>query len=99
MLKLVKMKHPLAREAFDSLGEALTKFGTYDYNDKGPDEVMDVDGLVRKFRDAGAAEALAAMKDMVPDVFGKTLVSALLVNLQEWDDLFDLDEDFTGKYL
>jgi hypothetical protein len=98
--ELTEMTHPLAVEAFKALETALVMFGTYAFNDKGPGEVMEVGDLVTRFREAGEAEALAALKDMARDEgFGVSLVSAILLDLQDWDELFDLDQDFTTEHL
>lgn len=61
---------------------------------------MDVRELVDRVKRAGAMQALAALKDMARGKeFGHAMVSAILGNLQDWDELFASDEEFCSTYL
>lgn len=81
----------LAQDAFDALQIAKKMFGEYSYHDKGAIEVMDVDFYVREFRKlppAIAAQEFIKLSEM--EDTGR-LVSDILCDLQDWDELFEAD--------
>ena len=91
----------LARE---KLIEAKDDFGSYSYNDKGPDEVMDVGELVGEFKKLSIEDAitelthLAAREDCPLDP--TMLVSSIMHSLDglpEYDPLFE-DEELSEHY-
>jgi hypothetical protein len=90
--------------AKSKLAEAKEQFGSYSYNDKGPDEVMDVDELVREIKRLPVEKALeelkhlAAREDCALDP--TSLVSSILHSLdddEKYDSLFE-DEDLSEHY-
>lgn len=52
-------------EIVKDLKEALERFGTYSFDDKGPSEVMDLDEIVSELRGMSAKDAGAIMKEVV----------------------------------
>jgi hypothetical protein len=90
---MVKTKqNPLTVECIDKIGAALKMFGSYSFDDKGPNEVMDIDELETKFRALPAAEAAAVLLEVNASKKhsgrGNYLVSELCIAMQDWDDLF-----------
>jgi hypothetical protein len=88
------------------MDEALVSFGTYSYDDKGPREVMDIEDLEREFRAMTPEDAVATfrllMAQRTADSRGRLierLASAILVQMQEWDELWAVDEHFLGSFL
>lgn len=79
------------------LAEAKDRFGSYSYNDKGPDEVMEVGELVRELKrlpvDKAAEELkhLGAREDCALDP--SMLVRSILHSLDENEDYESLFED------
>jgi hypothetical protein len=89
----------LAQRAQDELREALIAFGEYSYNDKGPAEVMDIDSLASAFRDAGPDAAVDAFRQILTDKdHGESLASAILYELQDWTELWNLHEEFLATF-
>jgi len=52
----------LVDEIIESLKEALETFGTYTFDDKGPDEVMDTDKITDRLSKLTAKEAGEVLK-------------------------------------
>ena len=84
-------RDPLLERCERELKEALRVFGTYSFDDKGPEEVMGVDELTSALREAGPTRT----RDVVL-ALGKCegsreerLASSLLVNMQDWDELWN----------
>lgn len=90
----------LADECMHALKIALKKFGEYNFFDKGPQEVMNIDELAARFRTVSPDHAVDTFKDILKDKeYGKRLTSAILLELQDWDELWDKHGDFLGEYL
>ena len=93
---------PIVTEALADIGDALKKFGTYQFDDKGPNEVMDMDHLLVGLMNlpvAEAAEAIHAIaKSKKHGGRGLQLASALVVDLQGYEELWEEDSDI-GAYL
>ena|SRR3972149_5411325 len=75
------------------LGLALKRFGTYQFDDKGPGEVMNMNILLTMFRavDAKTAgEALIKLSQVKKyEGRGESLASALVGDMENWDELFE----------
>jgi hypothetical protein len=90
----------LAEECMHFLKVAIKKFGEYTFFDKGPDEVMNIHAMAKNFRSVSPDHAVETFKDILKDEnYGRKLVSAILVHLQDWDELWDKHGEFCGKYL
>jgi len=92
----------LKKRCITELGLALKQFGTYSFDDKGPGEVLDITGLVKSFKNLPAKDAgdtlLALYASPKYDGRPKSLVESLLVDMQDWDELFDVNEEL-AEYL
>lgn len=80
--------------AFQELVLAKKQFGEYTYHDKGADEIMDVDSLVREVKRMGARQAGESLSALATkeDTYG--LMSAIILSLDEWDGFDELLEQF-----
>ena len=87
------MTHPIVEAMTQDIDEAFRQFGEYPYFDKGPSEVMDVDKWVDRLRELTAQEAGEILLELV-DVAdaGEMLASDILMEMQDWDELFDNEE-------
>lgn len=61
----------------ETLDETLTLFGTYNYADKGPDEIMNVRLLVNHLCSLPAAQAAEQMADLAQHKHGDILYGTL----------------------
>jgi hypothetical protein len=88
--------HPVTEECLEKMTEALKRFGTYSYDDKGPNEVMDIPNLVAQIRALPVEEAgevlLEIANSPTKKLRGAPLASAILMDLQDWDELFEIPE-------
>lgn len=86
----------LTIECLDKLGIALKRFGTYSYDDKGPQEVINVNELATKIKKLDPAEAIAVLLEINTskkyEGRGSYLASTLICNLQDWDELFQQED-------
>lgn len=90
----------LAYECMHALSIALKTFGEYSFEDKGPQEVMNIDELAQRFRANSVDYAAQTFKDILTDKeHGKRLASAILLQLQDWDELWDKHGEFLGRFL
>jgi len=93
---MAKTLNPLTAECLDKIGVALKMFGTYQYDDKGPNEVMDVDELETKFRALPAKDAAAILLELDTSKKhkgrGNYLASELIISMQDWEELFACPE-------
>ena len=89
-----------AKECLLFINEALKKYGTYNYADKGPDEVMDMPSIEKKMEDMSAKQLADLCAELRKSPFGELFVSCVLVDLQSRDDLDDLytDDRLRGLY-
>jgi len=89
-------EHPLFLHCLSELDLALKRFGTYSFDDKGPVEVMGLQELDLKFRELTPDEAadilVALSKCPLFEGRPESLVSSLIIDMQDWDELFE-----TGK--
>lgn len=91
------MNKPFHKRAAESLKEALDQFGTYAYNDKGADEVMDVGVLVKEIKKMPVDKAISELQLLLKEFVHKNadtsdLVSSIMMDLQEhpgFDPLFE----------
>jgi hypothetical protein len=85
--------HTLTQTALSQLGEALKHFGTYSFDDKGASEVMDLDDLLEPLQKLPAKEAGTVLLELAKspkyEGRGERLASELLLELQDWDELFE----------
>ena len=86
----------LADEILKELGQALKRFGTYHFDDKGAHEVMNTNPLAEKLRAMSADDAaivlLAVAKSPRYEGRGERLACTLLSCMEDWDELFDIPE-------
>jgi len=90
----------LARSAINDMKAGIKEFGSYTYEDKGPHEVMDVGVHAAAFREAGSALAIQAFHDLVDgkDHRQISLAAGIVGELEDWDELWDHNEDFLGTF-
>lgn len=67
--------------------EAIKKFGEYNYFDKGPDEVMDMNSIMSRMKDMNGEQILSLLEEIVTDEYGAEFVRTCLVDLQDREDL------------
>jgi len=86
------------------LTEGLKMFGTYSFDDKGADEVMDIDELVTMFRKVTATVAAEALLNLASDDHENgrcnQLAMTIVGELEDWDELFAIegvDEVYDGS--
>ena len=83
----------LAEECLAAIAAACKQFGTYSYDDKGPDEVMEVRDLVRKFQALDVKAAAHSLRILGNSPKhgnrGRMLAHSLLSDMEDWDELFD----------
>jgi hypothetical protein len=82
----------LTKECLSELGLALKRFGTYQYDDKGPHEVMDLEPLIAKFQKLSAAEAVEVLREIAESPKynnrGSILTETLLAYMEDWEELW-----------
>jgi len=86
-------KLPIVEQMLAAIEVALKQFGEYTYLDKGPGEVMDVDmyvEVVGKMSPDEVADSLIRLAET--SQYGAALASAILMDLQHWDELFENEE-------
>ena len=92
-----------AQECCKLISEALKTFGTYSYEDKGANEVMDIPEIVGRIKELPDEEIVALLKEVEkkhknPHQF----LCAVVMSFQDWGDrfdkLFEIDEEFLGEY-
>jgi len=89
----------LVKHCLAAIKEAVRQFGSYTYDDKGPREVMEVEEFVHKFRTLDPVIAGNTLLHLAKrNGRAEMLVSDILCNLQEWDELFEAVPD-VGDYL
>jgi hypothetical protein len=73
--------------------DALKMFGTYTYDDKGPNEVMDVHVIERELRAMSAEDAASVLRGVCHAAKqkgrGLHLATTMAVHLQDWEALFE----------
>lgn len=85
----------LGQECIAAMKFAHKQFGEYTFGDKGPHEVMDIDDLARKFRAAGVDASIEAFKHILKSKkHGEQLASAIVGQLEDWDELWNAHDDF-----
>ena len=99
IISSIEINSELGKECFKRLKDGLRDFGGSTYHDKGPTEVVDMLDLPKMFRDAGVDASLLAFKEILTDPeFGLALASAILQELDDWEDLWRDNEDFLGVF-
>ena len=99
------MKTPkqVSKLALSALKVALKKYGTYQFDDKGPSEVIDVDSLVAEVRELSSKDAAEAIKLIVEGHKdcdrGATLARSILGELQGYEKWLDEVIEATGMEL
>ena len=91
---------PFHKKAADALKEAIKNFGTYSYLDKGPEEVMDFNALIKDFKALQIDEALTELKLLAKVRIAKNadagpLIQSLMFTIEgdpQYDAFFDDDE-------
>lgn len=77
-----------ASEIKTDIKKAIKQFGEYTYFDKGPREVLDISKYINSFKEMKGEEVSNILFDLlaVDKKYGEAFVSAVLVELQDWDD-------------
>ena len=95
---------PLAERILHDLKEALRQFGTYQFGDKGPSEVMDLYRLEQELRKCSPSMAAAVLVNVATSHKhggrGLQVAEALACALDDWDDLFKepgIDNIYNGE--
>lgn len=90
-----KTNDALVKKCLSKLGEALKRFGTYSFDDKGPNDVMDIEELTREIRRLPVVDAVAVLQAINTsekyEGRASTLASNLIVDMQDWDELLEQD--------
>jgi hypothetical protein len=93
MTTKAKADKELVKECLDELGEALERFGTYSFGDKGPSDVMDIYSLVKKFKkldpETAGLTICKLAKSKKYQGRPEYVASEILCSLQEWDELWE----------
>jgi hypothetical protein len=89
-----------AENILEKLNEALTKFGTYSFDDKGPHEVMNIGAISDYIKTLSKEDAVAIIKEVI-DVEGyskrKVLADAIVGDCDNMpEDWFDYVLDNSG---
>lgn len=88
-----RVKHPMVEQMVYDIHHALEQFGEYSFNDKGPGEVMEVYHWVGQVQGLPVAEAADVLLQLASTGrHGEKLASEILLELQDWDELFDNEE-------
>lgn len=88
-LRVTTSTDPLA-SVVSLLDEALVRFGTYAYEDRGPSEVMDTAAVTALVRAAGVVEAERVLLGLAAHPHGERLLDFLVMVFVEddtWPDL------------
>lgn len=100
--KKVSNLHPLTVDFCKRINDAIKKFGSYSFMDKGPDEVMDMTKIVNKLSKldietiAGILTQCLDSKDVKPE-FSASFVECVISCLDDrsdFEELFDFDDRF-----
>ena len=76
-----------SNEIVKDLIEALSMFGTYTFDDKGPHEVMDLDYIVGELRELSAKDAGTIMKEVAAkNDRGQHLIDHIASGLDDMPD-------------
>jgi len=94
--------HPLSAEFIKNIKEALKRFGSYSFLDKGPDEVMDISNIVNKLsnldiKTIGTILTQCLDSKEVKLEFTASFVECIISSLDDrsdFDELFELDDRF-----
>jgi len=82
----------LTKECLAELGLALKRFGTYQYDDKGAHEVMNLEPLISKLQELSAIEAAEVLQEIAAspkyDNRGSSLTETLLAYMEDWEELW-----------
>lgn len=96
--------HTLATRILDELSEALEDFGTHSFDDKGAGEVMGTGELGYALRKLAPPDAAVVLLEVARDPRhkkrGLRVAEALVLELQDWEALFELpgiDDLMKGK--
>lgn len=92
-----------SKDIIKAIKEALKKFGTYSYFDKGCYEVMDVDGIVTQLNKLPVEECkkilvevwnskAVGVEDAERKFVGEAVVGMQDVDEERWDKLMESDE-------
>jgi hypothetical protein len=75
------MAHPFTQQLNQELTQALQEFGTYSFDDKGPEEVMDLSGLTQIFRQLSTAEKVQVAQEIYHNFRANSVLIVLLNNI------------------
>lgn len=77
----------------------MVSFQGSDFFDKGPDSIMNIREIANKFRVAGVEKSIQAFREILTDVkYGAKFASAIIGELEDWDELWDKHKDFLSEY-
>lgn len=91
------MNQSFNKFAETKIKEALRLFGEYPFYDKGPNEVMDIDELVREAKKLPIEELISELKLLATYEHGEPVVSVILHSVDEdpkFKKLFEDDDLF-----
>jgi hypothetical protein len=84
--------HTLSTRIIKELGEALKMFGSYTFDDKGPQEVMGINELCEELRKLPAKEACDILVEVATckkhKGRGLSVAMSIACDLQDWDELY-----------
>lgn len=83
--------HYFTKKLKDITTNAISRYGTYTFNDKGPSEIIDISELAKEFKALNLSEKIQVVKELISDSHENRVMSDILVNLNEKDEISDED--------
>ena len=81
------------------LAAAIKKFGMYSYEDKGPDEIMDLTPIVAHLTETNDVPyVLDVLHELNKKKRNSRLVETIICMLDGWDEFIDSDDDIIKEY-
>jgi hypothetical protein len=81
------------KEVNKLINQAIKKFGSYNYLDKGPEEVMDMGAIVEQLSAMPVNDVADLLAEVREGEYGEDFVSSVLCSMQEDSKMSKLYED------
>ena len=75
-------KHPFVEKLLKEVKQAIKEFGTYSFDDKGPEEVMNVSPLIREFKSLNLQDKKQVVKNLKKNNRGNSVLICILGDLE-----------------
>ncbi len=86
-------KNEIVKNALDELQKAIKRFGEYSFDDKGPNEVMNIGPIVRNIKTLSTEDMIDALITIgssdVCEGRGFYLASCLVGDMEDIDEIFE----------